>query len=187
MKKRAAAYAVPLATVAAAGFDEPAQAGDLFLKLGNLEGESTEGKFKNWIDVLAWSWGASNNAGEAQSGGGGGKIIPSFDDIKIIKGYDKASPELMVAVAQGTSYPDAELSVNRFDGNNDLLEYMKVSLENVIVSRIAIGTTDQDDNVAETLTLNFSKIEVEYTQFDEQGKQTGSFKGCFDLKLGKSC
>ena len=156
--KRAATYAVPLAAVAAAGFDEPAEAGDLFLKLENIDGESVIEGHENEIDVLAWSWGATNSGDVVQ---GPGKV--AFSDLKIIKGYDVASPTLLLAVAAGTPIQQAVLSVNRVDGGTgQLYEYLKVTMDNVLITKVATGSKEQDNGVAETLTLDFAKVKFEY-------------------------
>ena len=44
---------------------------DMFIKIGELAGESGDSVHKDSIDVLAWSWGLSNS-GSAHSGGGAG-------------------------------------------------------------------------------------------------------------------
>ena len=46
-------------------------AADIFLKIGDIKGESTDDKHKDTIDVLAWSWGV-NQSGSMHVGGGGG-------------------------------------------------------------------------------------------------------------------
>jgi type VI secretion system secreted protein Hcp len=44
---------------------------DMFLKLGDVTGESKDKVHKKEIDVLLWSWGMSNS-GSAHLGGGAG-------------------------------------------------------------------------------------------------------------------
>ena len=45
---------------------------DMFINMGpNIKGESQDDQKKEWIDVLAWSWGVSQS-GTTHMGGGGG-------------------------------------------------------------------------------------------------------------------
>jgi hypothetical protein len=44
---------------------------DMFLDIKDVKGESRDGKFKDKIDILSWSWGLSNS-GTAHVGGGAG-------------------------------------------------------------------------------------------------------------------
>ena len=48
---------------------------DYFLKIDGIDGESTDNKHKNEIDVLSWSWGETQSGTMAGGGGGGaGKV-----------------------------------------------------------------------------------------------------------------
>ena len=44
---------------------------DVFAKIGTIQGESTDVKHKNEIDVLAWSWGVMQSGSMAYGGAGG--------------------------------------------------------------------------------------------------------------------
>ena len=57
---------------------------DIFLKIEGINGEAQDTSHKKEIDVLAWSWGASQS-GTTHSGGGGGSGKASFQDISITK------------------------------------------------------------------------------------------------------
>ncbi len=66
---------------------------DMFLKLDGVTGESADSKHKNEIDILSWSWGASQSGTTHMgSGGGGGKV--SVQDLHLTKYLDKSSPTL---------------------------------------------------------------------------------------------
>ena len=47
---------------------------DIFLKLAGIDGESVDAKHKGEIDVLAWSWGLSEEPPQTGGGGGVGKV-----------------------------------------------------------------------------------------------------------------
>src|SRR5215212_6061799 len=80
------------------------QAGTSFLlEAEGFQGEATNSKFSKAIDVLAWSWGASNDDGRS----------PRFQDISFTKYIDRTSPSLMEAVGTGQTIPSAKLHVIR--------------------------------------------------------------------------
>ena len=60
---------------------------DMFLKIEGINGESQDAKHKGEIDVLSWSWGASQSA-TTHMGGGGGSGKASFQDIHVTKYID---------------------------------------------------------------------------------------------------
>ena len=68
---------------------------DYFLKLDGISGESKDSKHKDWIDVLAWSFGESN-PGTLGTGGGGGAGKVQMQDIHFTTKVNKASPTLML-------------------------------------------------------------------------------------------
>lgn len=183
--KRAVKYALPLAAVATAGLDDTAIAGDIFLKMDPIQGESQEKGHADEIDVLAWSWGVSKTP--PPPGGGGGGSAPSFSDIKVIKSFDIASPALLLGVADGTHFGEAVLSMNRNLKSGEPVEYLNITLTNVLVSKMANGGKDGEAGVSETVTLNYGKLEFTYKQLDSEGEQTGESQGCWDLTNGKAC
>ena len=74
---------------------------EMFLKLAGIEGESSDAKHKGEIDVLAWSWGLSHEAG-SPAGGGAGAGRVKIEHISIQKLVDLASPLLLAATAKGS-------------------------------------------------------------------------------------
>jgi len=183
--KRAAKYVLPLAAVVATGLEEAADAGDIFLKIEPIQGESLDQDHSGEIDVLAWSWGVSKPVPDG--GGGGGSGPPSFTDIKVIKSFDTASPALLAGVATGVHFDDAILSINRQTGKGPV-EYLNITLTDVILTKIANGGKDGEPGVSETVTLNFAKVEINYTQLDSEGNPVGGeTKTCWDIPTNNGC
>jgi len=61
---------------------------DMFMKAGDIEGESNDAKHKGSIDVLAWSWGMSQS-GTTHMGTGGGAGKVNIQDLSFTKYVDK--------------------------------------------------------------------------------------------------
>lgn len=149
---------------------------DMFMKLGDIKGESTDDKHKEEIDVLAWSWGVSN-AGSTH-GGGGGKA--NVQDISFTKYVDKSSPNLMQFCCSGKHFDKALLTV-RTAGDKPL-EYLKVNLETVKITSVSTGGSGGEDRLTENVTLNFSKYKVSYQpQGKDGGPQGGSIDAGWDI------
>src|SRR5580765_4498302 len=102
---------------------------DMFLDIKGVKGESRDSKFKEKIDILAWSWGLSNS-GTAHVGGGAGAGKVNVQDISVTKYVDSASPKLMLACCSGTHYPEALLTVRKAGGTP--VEYIKIKVEEVL-------------------------------------------------------
>ena len=55
---------------------------DMFIKIGDIKGESHDKGHKDSIDILAWSWGMSQS-GTTHMGTGGGAGKVSVNDISL--------------------------------------------------------------------------------------------------------
>src|SRR6185503_5261492 len=97
---------------------------DMFIKIGDIKGESVDDKHKGEIDVLSWSWGASQT-GSAGIGGGGGAGKVQIQDLTITKYIDKASPTLFTMCCSGKHLGTANLTVRKAGGT--ALEYLKIT------------------------------------------------------------
>jgi type VI secretion system secreted protein Hcp len=139
---------------------------DMFIKIGDLKGESKDKAYKEWIDVLSWSWGMSQQ-GSFHMGGGGGAGKVNVHDLAITKQVDKASTELMLRVATGKHFPEATL-IARKAGDKPLV-YLTIKLTDVIVTSWSSGAGSGSDMTTENITLNFSKFNVKYTGQEATG------------------
>jgi type VI secretion system secreted protein Hcp len=134
---------------------------DMFLKLGTLKGEAQDKVHKGEIDVLAWSWGASQS-GTTHMGSGSGAGKASFQDIAITKYVDKSSPELLLAVANGKHFTEGTLTVRK--AGEKPLEYMVYTLKDIIISSLSTGGSGGEDRLTENVTLNFGAFKFQYVE-----------------------
>jgi type VI secretion system secreted protein Hcp len=134
---------------------------DMFLELDGLKGESKDKVHKEKIDVLAWSWGASNS-GSAHVGGGAGAGKVNVQDLSLTKYVDKASPDLLLACCNGKHYPTATLTVRK--AGEQPLEYMIIKMADLLVTSVSTGGSGGEDRLTENVTLNFAKVEFKYTE-----------------------
>src|SRR6478609_3599224 len=109
---------------------------DMFIKIGDVKGESKDKTHKEEIDVLAWSWGMSNS-GTAHAGGGAGAGKVNVQDLSFTKWVDLASTPLMLAVANGKHVSKATLVVRKAGENP--LEYITIVMTECLVTSISTG------------------------------------------------
>lgn len=134
---------------------------DMFLKLKNIKGESVDKDHKGEIDVLSWSWGASQS-GNTHIGSGSGAGKASFQDVQVVKWYDVASPDLMKLLSKGTHTGEGTLTVRK--AGDVPLEYYILEMKDIIVTSLGTGASGGEDRLTETMTLNFREFKVKYTQ-----------------------
>lgn len=137
-------------------------AADMFLKIEGIQGESKDKVHADEIDVFAWSWGTTNS-GSLHAGGTGTLGKPRFADLSLTKYVDRSTPNLVQKLATGEHYPEASLVVRSTGA--DPVEYIKITLKDVLVSSLSIGGTGGEDRLKEDITLNFAQIKLTYTPF----------------------
>ena len=151
---------------------------DMFMKLGELKGESRDKTHKETIDVLAWSWGMSNS-GSAHMGGGMGAGKVNVQDISFTKWIDLASTEIMLACATGKHFPTAQLIVRK--AGEKPLEYVVIDMTEVLITSVSTGGSGGEDRLTENVSLNFAKVKFAYTPQSAKGTVAGDKTFAYDI------
>ena len=155
---------------------------DYFLKITGIDGESTDAKHKNEIDIESWSWGETN-AGTHAGGGGGGAGKVSMQDFHFVMRNNKASPKLMLACANGQHIKDATLTCRK--AGEEQQEYLNIKFTDLLISSYQTGGSAGDIVPVDQISFNFSKIEYEYKPQKEDGSLDAPVKTGWDLKANK--
>jgi type VI secretion system secreted protein Hcp len=154
-------------------------AGDAFLKLDGVTGESNDSKHKGEIDVEVFSFGVVQT-GTSAFGGGGGAGKAAFENFSVTKRADKSSPILMLKCATGEHIKSAVLTVRKAGGQQ--VEYYKIKFTDLLVSSFHNSGSGHDDIPMETLSLNYAKIEFEYAPQNADGTLAGPSKAGYNVK-----
>ena len=103
-----ASVAVRTASCSSEAASPPAATAATFyawIRLSGIEGEATKRGHERWIQVLGFSWGVA--AGQASARGAAAR--PTFQQLTIEKYFDRSSPHLAAASAEGKVIAEAEL------------------------------------------------------------------------------
>lgn len=153
---------------------------DMFIKIGDVKGESKDKTHAEEIDVLAWSWGMSQS-GSMHMGGGGGAGKVNVQDLSFTKYIDKSTPNLMMACSSGKHYPQAKLTIRKAGGENQV-EYLIITLKEVLVSSVSTGGSGGEDRLTENVTLNFAQVQVDYQPQKADGANGGPVKYGWNIR-----
>jgi type VI secretion system secreted protein Hcp len=155
---------------------------DMFLKLEGIDGESRDSKHKDEIDVLAFTWGASNFIDAAAgSGAGAGKV--NFQDISFTTFVNAATSKLLFDLASGKSIASGILTLRK--AGESPLEFLKIELTNCFVSSYSSGESSGEDRPTENFSLNFQKVHFTYTEQDLKGGPGTKHEMFWDLAANK--
>jgi type VI secretion system secreted protein Hcp len=153
---------------------------DYFLKIDGIQGESMDKTHKNEIEIESFSWGA-NQTGTASRGGGMGAGKVQMQDFHFVMKINKASPKLMLSCASGEHIKSAILTCRK--AGKEQQEYLKVTFTDLLVSNYQTNGTGAADIIPmDQISLNFTKVEVEYKEQKPDGTLGGAIKAFYDMK-----
>lgn len=153
---------------------------DAFLKLDGHPGESKDSAHKDDIDLLSFSWGATNS-GSSGLGGGGGAGVVNMHDFSFTMYHQKCSPKLMLACATGEHIKSAILIARKQGGTQ--MEFLKVEMNDLLVSSYQTGgSSGGGDQTIDSITLNFAKIKQSYKEQKQDGSAGGEISAGWDVK-----
>lgn len=157
---------------------------DMTLKLDPIKGESVNDGHKDEIDILAWSWGASNSGTmHVSTGGGAGKA--NVQDISLTKYIDKATCDLAKSCISGKHIGEAILTIRKAGGDKPV-DYMIITLKKVLISSISTGGSGGEDRLTENISLNFAEVKMEYKLQDDKGAAKTGGQMAWNIAVNKA-
>ena len=142
-------------------------ASDVFLKVDGIKGDSTDAHHQNEIELVGWSWGASEVL--ILSGGGGAATgKPKFTNLVVTKHVDKASPSLLRACLKGKHIKEVVLT-QRKPGTGKL-NFLAITLKDVLVTSLNDAESDAAPRPTETVQFNFTKVIYEFVPQKPNGQ-----------------
>lgn len=151
---------------------------DMFLKINGVEGESVDNTHSKEIDINSWQWGMSQS-GTTHIARGGGAGKASVRDVVITKLVDKATPTLMKYCCTGKHFDEAVLTVRK--AGDKPLEYVVLTMKDVIISDLSVNGVKDSDLVTESLTFNFAEYKFVYVPQQRDGGADGRVEAGFNI------
>jgi type VI secretion system secreted protein Hcp len=112
-----------------------------------------------------------SQTGTAYSGSGGGTGKASVRDLTFMKYVDRASPTLLKSCCSGRHFAKARLIVRKAGGGG--VEYLKIELNDGIVSGVTVTAGQGNERFTEHVSLNFASFKCEYTPQTASGRAGG--------------
>ena len=106
-----------------------------------------------------------------------GKV--NVGDLSITKYVDKASTALFLACCNGQHYATMTLVVRK--AGTTPVEYLKIVMTEVMITSLSTGGSGGSDRLTENLSLNFAKVQVNYTPQKEDGSADATMTNGWDI------
>jgi type VI secretion system secreted protein Hcp len=145
---------------------------EYFLKLDGVTGEAAASKHSGEIEVMSWSWGASNPASMHGTGLSAGKV--SFSDLSITKPTDKASAKLLELCCTGKHITKGVLTCSKSTGDKNPADYLTIKLEEIAITSVQHGGSSGDDIGHESISFAFGKFTLDYKVQGKDGTLTAA-------------
>ncbi|BDC48260.1 type VI secretion protein [Bryobacterales bacterium F-183] len=156
---------------------------DYLLKINGIDGESSQKGHEKWMELQSWSWGETNSGSSGTgSGAGAGKV--SMQDFSFVISYGISSPKLFLACASGEHIKDAELHIRKAGGDQQVFVTWKF-YDVLISSYNTSGSGHGAPLPTDSVSFNFTKIEMEYKPQKPDGTLGAGIKTGYDIKKGQ--
>jgi type VI secretion system secreted protein Hcp len=153
---------------------------DAFLKLDGITGESQKENHTGEIDLMSFSWGASNSSSVGTGTGVSvGKV--SVSDFSIMKSTDSSSPVLFQKCCDGSVIATGVVTLQRQVQGN-ATPYLVYNFTNVYVTSVQwSGSGGSGDAPMESCSFCFEVGTVDYTPLKDDGSAGTAVHGGWDV------
>jgi len=128
------------------------------------------------FDVLSWNWGMSQSA-SAHVSKGASQGSADVRDLTFTKLSDNASPTIASDCFGGVDESEVTLSMWK-TANNKTYEYVKIAMSGIVfISSYHTGDIGANDQLLETITLNFATVKVSFTPAKDNGDPAATVDG----------
>ena len=150
------------------------------LDIKGIKGESAASKHKEQIEVMSWSWGASNPTTIVGEGMSAGKV--SMSDLSFTKRVDKSSPKLLGLCVTGNHADEATLYCSKQTGGKTPEDFLTIKLKEVFVSSFQVGGSSGEDVGTESISITYASIDYDYKLQQADGKLVSAGDVEYDLR-----
>jgi type VI secretion system secreted protein Hcp len=143
-----------------------------------VPGPSTS--LSNAIDILSFSFGASNSAvfGAGASGGESRAGRANLSEVSIMKVLDKTSPTMFGNCVTGDYINSVDIQYFKPMGSKQDV-YFKIHMEKVVITSVQLSGSNE--NPTESVSFAFAKVKVSYNP-EKDGKLQGFIDKGYDVE-----
>jgi type VI secretion system secreted protein Hcp len=139
----------------------------IFMKYGSFNGDATQAGFEGWINISDFHWQVVRSI-TTRSGSQGNtydpKQQPDIHTITVKKETDSATAPLLDAMCNKNKAEKCTIMFVRT--GNPGQAYLQYKLSNALISTYKIDLDSTEGNLAETLEINFTKVEMAHLSSD---------------------
>ena len=150
----------------------------IYLKYSDVAGDVTEADHVDWVECDSATFGVSRSLSTKPGQGKDRESsAPVIGELTLTTKMDKTSPRFFELACAGKG-EDAKIHFVQTTAAG-VETYMEYTLTNTLIGNYSVSS--QGDRPVETISLNFTRIEMTYKTYDEGHVTSGSVTGHYDL------
>ena len=155
----------------------------IYLQMDGIQGDATHETHRRWTDIESLHWNVTRNMNTyAGSASNREASEPTVSEVTLTKVSDSSTTKLFQEACSGKNGKTATIHLVSTGNPGDT--YIEFILHNTLIAGYTIGTTG--DRPLETVTLNFTKMDVKYIPYDDQNAQQSPMIASYDLATARS-
>jgi len=146
-----------------------------------IAGDVTTDGYQNWIELQSFQWGVGRGVSSAQGAGGNREgSTPSVSEIAVTKEEDQSTGPLLKEAYTGIGSSTVTITFVRT--GTPPVAFLSYILTNVMLSGFSTSA-GSSGAPSESLSLNFTRIEIDVTATDGTGTALPMYPVTYDLQL----
>jgi type VI secretion system secreted protein Hcp len=147
-----------------------------------IKGDVTATGWVGWIEISSFQFGIGRGISSPTGGSADRESsAPSVSEITITKDQDTSTGPMLTAALQGEGVTVIIDFVKTSAGQ--LAKYMEYTLTNTLIS--GFSTSSGGDRLSESISLNFTKVQVDPTTIDAAGAISNANPVTYDIGLAQ--
>jgi len=156
----------------------------IYLEYEGIKGNVTADGYKDHIAVESVQFGVGRGISmEAGNLSNRESTRPSLSEITLTKAADNSVTAIFKEAVTGSAGKKVVIKFVR-TGADKVQEYMDYTLENCLVSNYSMSASSEGEPM-ESISLSYSKIMINYSDFDKTNKSGNPQRVGYDLESAK--
>jgi type VI secretion system secreted protein Hcp len=157
---------------------------NIYLKLGDIKGESLDENHGEWIELDTFAWSVDNQANFAQ-GQGGQATQSKTHGISMTKTCDRSSVTLWQDCTTGKHIANGRIECLKLDGEKRV-PYLKIDLTDVMVKGIKWSGVGSESVMKEDVELVFAEFKQQYLLQSDLGNSQGGVQFEYNIQTSRA-
>lgn len=155
----------------------------IYFQMDGIQGDATQEEHRQWMDIISMNWNVARNVNTMTGAAANREASePAISEVTLTKSSDSSTTKLFQEACTGRSGKEA--TIHLVTTGNPGETYIEYKLHNALVASYTVGSSG--DRPTESITLNFTKMDVKYTPFDENNNAKSPMIASYDLSTAKA-